>query len=694
MPVTLRARFKLWFTTGLVALALAGLALLQAPDALPALPAARSAAGARPGGAGPAARGLAQLATGLDVASATEPGVTPQPPDRGPASEEIADEEPVDDAALADEPLSDPAPAPPLALVATVSDPQGAPGVGVQVTARLALYPDERGPEETVTALSDGAGRAVLLLPAAWAEGRGVHVLATAIDGRRDSIVVERQRARADHAPAPDVGAPVGWVAALRLVPLLALEGEVCDEDGRPLPATVVARFSAHGDGSLLDSYRLETRCDAQGRFVLPGIPAGAGQSPPPAPGCAAVRLSVELEGWLPAFVDAQTGPGTRPVRVVLQPADRLEVEVRDEDGSPLPGVHVEPRRSAFYRRPPVGLDARLPVTDREGRLRLASVGLHTFLAVWADGHVPALFEVRLPLPRVELTLARGGRVSGRVSADRREDRGTRRDVVEVRLADSRPVRVQRTLDRPGVRRVDSHALVEPLGWARPDASGRFELGGLPPGCELELQYGDLRARARAGDGEVFLGAGARLGRLRLQGVDAQTGKPLPSCRAELDDGEGEVRDDEEDDPGQTWQPGRQLVTGQGPVRLLLHANGYVPASVQATLSLGEVQDLGQVRLARGARLVLRASPSPTPLRGLRVKWRAEALGLRVVEVIRPPRDPEQALTVEDGLPTGTPLQLTIEALPWDGGAPPRVVLESTLTLREDEARTLTLELR
>lgn len=579
-----------------------------------------------------------------------------------------------------------------LTLEARVLDPDGAPVAGAQVVASR----DARFAEGDPVARTDASGQARLRLPAAWAELREFAVQACAEgfgaatawvrperwiepededDEQQEPEQPERREVPADRRPAVE----------LQLWPGLTVAGMVCDPGGHGLPARVSGSFRAQGIVGRRPAARLEATCDAEGRFTLTGVAAGAGRGRSPGPLWAEVQLTVELEGWLPAVETALLGPGVPPRRVVLAPAQPIEVLVRGADGAPLAGAHVVHAPSGFYQRPWDEEGERtLPTTDDRGGLRLDPIPAHTFLAVWGEGHAAALFEVQLPLPLLELSLERGGRVSGRVMSRSRAGEVT--VSLPRRLSAARPL-----LERPGVRRVEPTEGLWPLDRAPCDAEGKFELRGLPVGVELELLAQEIRARARAGDSDVILDADRPTGTAGVVCVDAETRLPLP-CLARVLRGDGRVSSDGWVD--ERGQAAALSVRGQGPIELLLQAAGHVPVRLTAVLRPPERIELGEVALASGARLALQPSWPDTPVGGLRVEWSAPALGLEMEEVLTCPTRVGQALSLEGGLPAGTPLSVRIELLPWDHDAAPREVLATELTLEAGETRTLAVELR
>lgn len=456
------------------------------------------------------------------------------------------------------------------------------------------------------------------------------------------------------------------------------------DDEGRGLPAQITTVLRIERRRTSPDAPTLTATCDHQGRFRIE-VPAA----------WVFAEVQAQLAGWSSTGREVALGAEVAPLELVLRRERTIEVLVRDEVGAPLPGVHVEdaPWGWAGQPRGERAWGDELPVTDAEGRIQLDAIGDHTVLAAWARGCVPALFEVRLPLPRVELILVRGGRLAGRVVPAEAAAGASPAVTAELAVPGSREL--PRTLTGPGVRRVDGWPGAGPLQLARCDEQGRFLLEGLPEGRDLLVQFRDLRATARAGDPELILDQHARLGLLRLLPVDARSGEPVSACALDVLSGHAcQVTPLDPDLDAEWFRGARVAVRGQGPCELILFAEGHVPRRVPVTLGAGDRLDLGRVPLARGARLTLQARWDPATLSGVYVHWRAPALGLSASEWLDCPLAPAAPLLLRWALPAGTPLDLTVEAAPFERRASPREVLATTLTLTAGETRALPLALR
>lgn len=597
----------------------------------------------------------------------------------------------------------------PAAVCATVRDLSGAPIAGAWVAVRPAEEPDRDAEPEGETparpaepgARTDAAGRAVVIVPGSPATSFTLLVRATAPGLGSDAAWSQLRGLPGQEDPSwPLRGTPQGDVreayrpVELRLGPALVLEGTVCDAAGHGLPAALTIDYQLTAERASAPARPRRVVCDAGGRFRAEGIPIGAaGRGACPGPRCAAVVVSAELEGWLPVREEVVIGPGLAPPRLVLHPAQPIEVRVRDADGSPLPGAHVLHAPTGLHHRVrSLSGESLFPATDAEGRVRLDPIPLHTWLVAWAPGHVAALFEVRLPLASIELTLERGAALEGLL---RRAEGVSFEYEVQAGFVDQPRTIPRRELSAPGVRRANEAPGVWPIDRAEVDSQGRFRLSGVPAGRDLRLRVGDDWWIARAGQRDLVLDQDpARRGELQVLAVRAEDDTPLQPVRGEVLSGAG--------DRLEVWSRGRPPADeasrvrawGLGPLELLIRSEGRVPARVRATLTAGDQLDLGQVRLARGARLALRPQWPAAPLRGLRVAWQAPALELADTETLACPRGAAEPLLLRAALPAGTSVAVRIEALPWDEAAAPREVLATELTLTAGETRPLSLALR
>jgi protocatechuate 3,4-dioxygenase beta subunit len=195
----------------------------------------------------------------------------------------------------------------------------------------------------------------------------------------------------------------------IRLAPAATLEGEVVDEQGRPLQEAQMqllqARTSVHDEATML-VYQSDARSPlatgAEGLFRFERLRAGL-----------RFDLFVSHPGHPASYVSGVEVPRQEPLRIVLQTGRTLTGRVVDDAGRPVPGASVHRIRSMEAQR-------ELERTDAEGRfeLRLLKPGPLAFAAN-ADGFLPQV--VRLQIPEkgepssIEIVLDRGAAVAGRV---------------------------------------------------------------------------------------------------------------------------------------------------------------------------------------------------------------------------------------------------------------------------------------
>lgn len=261
---------------------------------------------------------------------------------------------------------------------------------------------------------------------------------------RRETAPTPSAAARRD-AVRPGEAAPAALVVLGRVVfppgiPDVPVGIEMIDGAGEPIGFAATA-----GDGS----YRIEG-------------PAGR-----------AAALVVSAGGLPPAVARIDSRSGDVTIDVVLAPGTSLNVAVRDDAGSPVPGAVVVPEP----------LDPDLTDGERRALARAGSrrtdgsgaavLSIHpaapTAISARADGHVPARTDpLEAPAPRsLEMELPRAGSLSGPV------------DRLDGSPAAGAIVRVVGSGLWPSAEFVA-------------DAAGRFATGPIPPGFyEVEAADGD-----------------------------------------------------------------------------------------------------------------------------------------------------------------------------------------------------------
>lgn len=272
--------------------------------------------------------------------------------------------------------------------------------------------------------------------------------------------------------------APVIRLDTLELPPRRPLEGQVV-ESGTRRPLADVLVWPGNDPGRAV-------KTDREGRFAFPSY------------GREAPWIQAEAAGFLPQLQRVQgDGAAWVPPLLSLTPASRLQGQVVDGEGRPLPGVRLAVTASSANELPPAFRpDGALQraVSDAAGRFQLA--GLHPqathIVRAEREGYATAVAQVgqiareETPL-KLQLTPARAafGRV---VDADERP-------VPEARIV---------VADAAGTR------ALEPV---LSDGEGRFRVPELPSRrLDLEVSktgYPPVQVRAievPRGDGAVDLG--------------------------------------------------------------------------------------------------------------------------------------------------------------------------------------------
>jgi len=282
-----------------------------------------------------------------------------------------------------------------------------------------------------------------------------VAVLAAELRGPRDVDAVEADvPRRAGAEPAPFAGDPegvlvraaveapvadaVGAAPATDAAPATGVRGVVRDRDGRPIagarcalaPGTAVwGREPAGGEAAASGEAAAEAVTGTDGRFALP---ADEGFW----------RLTVEAGGYA-RFAEDGLRPGERR-DVVLVPAARLQLRIRDERGRPVARARV--RLSAEFRDVARPALARA-VSDEQGVALLEGVGAGRWYVEvrhpeYRYAHREVVLEPSISWRELTLVLARGVRVVGRVTAA--GDAGVLEDVrVRVEAFDTGQSRIE-----------------------------------------------------------------------------------------------------------------------------------------------------------------------------------------------------------------------------------------------------------
>lgn len=253
---------------------------------------------------------------------------------------------------------------------------------------------------------------------------------------------------------------PVGTdTLTVRLSRGLSISGRVVDDVGRPVSGVSVQaqRRVVRPDGWSLKGFELAWT-DADGRFRLPGMPAG--------------RLTIVAKTWTPLRAsEREVESGAQDVVLTLgaESASGVVLVILDPDGRPVPKATVNV--SAFVPKEVVGGRIELDVDEPFGESEIEIVDPRDDAGhalpyapkwvTWARGHSRTL----------EARLEREAPIAGRVLDP------TGAGVEGVLLA-AKPATPDEANDL--IRHLRRGPIREAT--ARTDATGRFRIGGLAPG--------------------------------------------------------------------------------------------------------------------------------------------------------------------------------------------------------------------
>ncbi|HEY2293514.1 MAG TPA: carboxypeptidase-like regulatory domain-containing protein [Thermoanaerobaculia bacterium] len=201
----------------------------------------------------------------------------------------------------------------------------------------------------------------------------------------------------------------------------LAIEGQVVDPGGVPLPDVGVNLVSVRGSSSGFDSaFFTATRTDSEGRFRFEDLRPGA-------------RFDVNIEhpGYVPAAVRSVEAPTLEPLRIELKMGRILAGRVKGPAGEPVPKAEISIHRVTTIRRAEGTYHEestrQLGATDEEGRFRLAGIEPGTMeLVVHAQGYQAARLQ-GLAVPEesdvegLEIVLLKGSVLEIRALDSRRQ---------------------------------------------------------------------------------------------------------------------------------------------------------------------------------------------------------------------------------------------------------------------------------
>jgi hypothetical protein len=258
--------------------------------------------------------------------------------------------------------------------------------VGPAMDATVGLELDDSLYGGRVTYQGEPVAGSLALRPSSTVEGRGITVRVDE-DGRYQALLEEPGLYRAQvsdlrdrrfvSATVPEVDFGNPDLPVDIELPGASLHGQVLDEDGRPVADARIELFGRRSSSAGVGIHDLHRfwRSDDEGEFSIEALTAGS---------WTVIASAGERESS-PKTLDIPGDARVDGVRVVLEDGERLEVQILDNFGAPVPGarvwVWVQPHASGQVL-PPIGA-----VTDANGRFRLQS---------HFEGR-PANFEVASP---------------------------------------------------------------------------------------------------------------------------------------------------------------------------------------------------------------------------------------------------------------------------------------------------------
>jgi hypothetical protein len=272
-----------------------------------------------------------------------------------------------------------------------------------------------------------------------------------------------------------------------------SLRGRVVGPGGRPVPGAGVVAIPLRVDpkdvGKAMQAVHPRAIASAKGEFVIEGL----------------FGEEVELLAWAPGYqpATAPAPPGSANVQVTLSEGEVIEGRILRPDGTPFQGQYV----SVYPSDAP--MQAKLQDWQTRGGQSWNAVGGWRLLSAQTDGG--GAFRLRgLPAGAYDLNLQAGDAVApptrlqtGGGSVTVRLEQGF---AVTGRVTDRRGQPVP-----PEIVWISANSGGRWVGSTRPDATGRFELRGVPAGpVTIHAYAGNNRYRpgsvqAVGGDRDVTL---------------------------------------------------------------------------------------------------------------------------------------------------------------------------------------------
>lgn len=364
----------------------------------------------------------------------------------------------------------------------------------------------------------------------------------------------------------------------LRLEPGGTVRGRVLAPDGRGVPDAEAFVFpeawAEVRENPRVIYWRTDagtreaivTRCDAEGRFEVDGLPLGV-------PLCATALHRPFARATDACGVTLTESAPEASVTVRLRASAAVVVRLRDPEGRPIVEGQIEVGE---------GFGETRGQLDEAGTARVTGLAPGpTVLGVYVDGFVPVREEVTLgegeTLERT-LRLSRGLSISGAVL-----------DEAEVPVEGAS---VQAS--REGARR-------SPVARTRTAADGTFRIEGLEPGSHRIGAHANGMV-IRQTEWMSVPATGVRLVAQRLVEVRARLVAPPGAAPSEVT--LGSYDDHGGSASGEGWRDGRTVWTlARGTWRLTVHAPGFATIERRVTVTTSEGLDLGDLPLEAGATL-------------------------------------------------------------------------------------------
>jgi len=287
-----------------------------------------------------------------------------------------------------------------VAIEGIVVDPEGNPVNEV----RVALGTTGEGSSGLARRFAGGG------IPTGTTDRTGRFRITGLLEGERLPLRLQKE-GYAD-AAVPVVRAPTQEPLRVVLSPTVTLRGRVVSAGSGPVPGSILHILEQRGEVAIpggrryLETSRRAISTDAEGRFALSDVTPGIVTLRASAPGFSPTRLP-------PLHLDP--GEVREDLALILLPGATILGIVADQDGNPIPGVHVE----VAFPEPEISRDRLYAdTTDDLGRFQIPGVpkGSVSLLATHErfQQHRES-FTVEEDAAEIHLVLDQGFDLEGRV---------------------------------------------------------------------------------------------------------------------------------------------------------------------------------------------------------------------------------------------------------------------------------------